>query len=405
MYRVAVVCLLSVGTLGVLGCGRPKEKPVAVEDDFGATDKEDQREAREIARMEKLEKERSEAEEKSERDAERAEAQREKRRESDEQKRRAALCPELLGDLRADLKVTPSASVKKLLGSNFSVELRGGPNPIDLDRLGKAIASKKWLEVLGILQKTRVMEYPDEVALDGVRREFLNHQFLAFVKTPIDVSRIHLVSLSEDKPKQDTLGAAITSCDYIYVNGKPVRSYGGGISGLGSHFRWERHPDGSGWFFTWRPIDGEIILVPNLGELIRNEVGGLKRLHEDAAMKALEKYGPVPTGFIAGLRREVAPSALADFLPSEPEISESRILGELSRIGPVLWSMADGRDVKPGSKVPDGIVPGRLEEVGLVPTLEKKFKLGEVTARQISDALDKACLERFQARRMAALAM
>lgn len=359
MYRFAVVCMLSIGSLGVLGCGRAKEKPVAVEDDFDATDKENQREAREIARMERLDKKRLEAEEQREREAERAEAQKEKRRESDEQQHRAALCPALLGDLRAELKVTPSASVKKLLGSGFSVELCGGPNPIDLDRLGKAIASKKWLEVLSILQKSRVTEYPDEVALDGVRREFLNHEFLAFVKTPVDVSQLHPIVLSEDKPKRDTLGVDITSCEYVYIGGKPVRCY----SGIGHwpYLKWERHPDGSGWYFTWRPIDGEIIIVPGL---------------------------PKDSTF---------PLSFEDQTPS--------IMAKIEKAGPVLWAMADGRDVKPGSKVPEGVVPGRLEEVGLVPTLEKKFKLGDVTPRQISDALDKACLERFLARRKAALAM
>ena len=412
MLRIATLCVLSAGALALFGCGHAKEDSrVAVKDDFDEIDKEDQSEAKEIARLERLEKNGLVAEERAEREAHRAEEQREERRESEQQERRAALCAGLLADLRADLKITPSATSKKLLADDYSVELRGGPNAIDLDRLGKAIATKEWLEVLTILQKTRVTEYPDEVTLDAIRRSFLTREFVAFVRTRADLSRIHPIALSEGKPKRDTLGVDIISCDYIYVNGKPVRCYGGGYPALGSHFYWERHPDGSGWYFDWRPIDGEIILVPNLGDIIRNEVGDLRRLHDNEAMKPLEKYGPILTGFIAGLRREVAPSVarsgipLPSLMPAEPDISKSCILSELHRIGPVLWAMADGRDVQPGSAVPDGWVPGRLEEVGLLPTLEKKFKLGEVTPQQISDALDKAFLERFLARRKAALAM
>lgn len=361
MFRTALICLFSVSVLGLLGCGRAKDDSrITVKDDkddFDATDKEDQREAREIARMERLERKRLEAEERSEREGERAETQKEKRRESKEQERRAALCSELLGDLRADLKVTPSASVKRLLGNNFLIELRGGPNAIDLDKLGKAIAAKKWLEVLSILQKTRVTEYPDEATLDGIRGEFLNHEFLAFAKTPVDLSRIHPITLSEDKPTCDTFAIS----DYIYVNGKQVRCCKGGYT-RESHFKWERHPDGSGWYFSWRPIDGEIILVPGL---------------------------PKDPTF--------PPLSFEDETPS--------IMAKIEKAGPVLRAMVDGRDVQPGSAVPDGVVPGRLEEVGLVPTLKKKFELGEVTARQISEALDKACLERFIARRKAAIGM
>ncbi len=367
MFRIAIVCFLSINLLGSLGCGRARDdSPASVKDDFDDIDKEYQREAREVARLEGLEKKRFAAEERGQREAERAEEERENRRESAEQKRRAALCPELLGDLGVHLKVTPSASVMRLLGDNYSVELRGGPKPIDLDRLGQAIAAKKSLEVLSILQKTRVTEYPDEVTLDGIRREFLGHEFVVFVKTPIDLGRTHLITLSESKPKSDDLGMDITSPDYVYVNGKAVRYPGGGCNP--SYLRWERHPEGSGWYFSWCPVDGEVIIAPAFPKDSLNPFPG------DRSLSVLAKI-------------------------------EEAAIGLGKNTGPVLWKQVDYRGVRSSSDVPDGVVPGRLGAVGLGPTLQKKFKLGEVTPQQISDALDKACLERFLARRKAALAM
>jgi hypothetical protein len=234
------------------------------------------------------------------------------------------------------LKITPSVSVNKLLGDNYSVELRSGPNAIDLEKLESAIAAKKWLDVLTILKRERVTKYPDESELDGTRHSFLTHEFLALVKTPVDISATHPVSLTEDRPAGPELGNKTISPVYCYVNGKPDLG-----TGSFPYLVWKRHPDGIGWYFTWRPIDGEIIVVPGLP------------------------------------KDPLVPLSTEDEVPA--------VNYEIRKVGPVLQSQKDF-------------------DSGLVPTLKKKFTLGELTPQQIVDALDKACLERFLAQRKFAVA-
>jgi len=252
------------------------------------------------------------------------------------QKQRAALCARLLSDLRAEPKVTPSASVAKLLGNDYAVELRGGPDAIDLGRLANAQAAKDWLKVLSVLEKEPVTTYPDEGGIKHARNEFLTHKFLVFVKTPLDLSRTSILTLSDTKWEVSD-GNLTVSVDSAYINGMAM--YGtGGRRCEPANLRWERHPDSAGWYFTWQPIDGEVILVPNVDDL-------------------------------------------------DHDTNARRILSQVAKIGPVVYSH------------------GSEGDGGLLGTLMKKLKLGEVTEKQISEAVDAACLERFQARRKALLAL
>jgi len=270
-----------------------------------------------------------------------------------EQSRRAKLCQELVGDLRTRLVITPSASVAKLLGTDFSVELRDGPNPIDVKALNIAIDSEKWLAVLSILTKTRVMEYPDERDLQTIRQDFLSHKFLALVKTHVDLTRITPITLSEAQP----LIGSIQPCDRVFVNGelRLNSSFSGSVAGnldgyhgydLGE--RWTRHPDGSGWYVDWEPIAGEIILIPSAKFVMR---GWDEKMNAEQ-----DKF----ESFSGRVQRE-------------------DIWNNLSKNAPHFYE--------------------------LIPKLEEKLRLGEVTREQISELLDKACRERYKIRRKAALQM
>lgn len=342
MSTPTTIRVLSVITIiGLFGCDGAKDRSgIDFSDEFDEIDNEVERMAREDARREALRKKRLEEEERLQRDEKRAEEEKRRRQKGEEQKRRAALCAELLADLRAHPKVTPSASVREFLRDDYSVELRDGPEPLDVEKFEKAIAAKNWLVALSILQGERVTEYPDEATLDGIRRGFLNHRFLVLVTTKNDLSRTHRIVLNEGKP--DVGDSVDFGGKYMYVNGKPVRCNPSLYWAPRSSFcesGWERHPDGTGWYFTWHPADGEIIIIPGLND---------KSLPYDQEYSAIDP--------------------------------------DLKRCGPILLDEANA------------------VSTGLIPTLRKKLALGEMTPNQISEALDKACLERFLARRKAALA-
>ena len=377
MFRFFCVCISSVIVVGLVGCGRSGDKEnqritkeLVEEERF--TKEEAQRDAREHADEDRLAREdekRRMKEEKAERKAERAEEQGRERRETDKQKRREKLCAELLSDLqvyikplRAQVHITPSANVRNLLGDDYTVELRGGVNPINLDDLGKAIAAKRWLDALNILQQTNTSEFPDEGSLDEIRSRFLSHEFILFVKTKAELSGTVVISLSEDKPELDASGP--NPSQFVYVDGRPVRC-GAIHTDVARVSKWKRHPEGSGWYTSWRPIDGEILIVPCLNDF----------LSETALLGKLQQYGPMLGG-----GAETGHNPDADKAPEMPVMTESS-------------SSANRLRDAAGAKSPS--------ETALVNKLEQKLRLGEVTLQQVSEALDKACLERFQARRKA----
>lgn len=297
MLRMAAFFVMSAGALVIFGCGHAEDENMDdiitrdFERSFAESAAEDAAQRELYDRLE--EEDKLAAQERAKRDAE--EEERKKRNEAEEQKRLAALCPEFFADLRVDLKVTPSASVKKLLG-DYSVELLPlSASYIDPDKLRQAIAAKKWLEVINIIQQSHdrpsFTEYPDERTIARIRGDFYSHSFLVLLKTKADLSynatydlqvSIHAIGHSHRINFRDIFWeqALPNQIDHpfwahpkfaneyydMYING--IRIY----AGLGyaqrqvdsSYNDWTRHPDGIGWYFNWRPIDGEIILVPNI---------------------------------------------------------------------------------------------------------------------------------------------
>lgn len=256
--------------------------------------------------------------------ASKREKEKERKLDSAEQKRLAQICADLLTGLPLDAKVTPSATVKKILGSNYTVELRDGNHPIDLQKLRAAVSSKNWLDALSILKGEKLTAYPEDT--DGILdQELFRHEFTIVVLTKADLSKTVAISISEVMP---SLGTDPFKGNDSIIDGRKVQ-FTIGQEGESLH-TWTKHPDGKGWYCTWQPEEGELIIVP------------------------------IPKG-------DNQAKTLIDY--------------KLSQCGPDISS----------------------EERGLIPRLQKKLTLGEVSKQEAEKELANACLERYQAQRKAAL--
>jgi hypothetical protein len=163
---------------------------------------------------------------------------------------RRHLADELLGKIVLD----PAKGVQpsKTLMQRFkaTVELRG-PKYLDIAELH---AKRNWLGLINLVSNNAFLDLPDAQTIENAFQTLGQYNFTMLVRTTLVV------------PNR---GSNIPSLFLISFPLQFGRTYGEAV--VASN-RWERHPDGIGYFHPWKPSDGYSIVVLALPNVVHGSV-------------------------------------------------------------------------------------------------------------------------------------
>jgi hypothetical protein len=215
-----------------------------------------------------LAKRKAEAEKKA-KEKEMARQEKEQRRRVDSEAQAASaqidrqrLANDLFG--RIVLDPTKSVQLSKTLKQSHkaTVELRG-PKYTEIAALH---ADGKWLELTNLLRSASYNELPDARSLENAAGSLLGYKFTMLVKTTATLDKnydgptLHLISFPLH-----------VGPNYSHV--------------IDDSTRWERHPDGIGYFHSWEPSKGYSVVVLATRDTVSSKV---RQLNEEVRSKTDE---------------------------------------------------------------------------------------------------------------------